>query len=469
MKLPQYVQNHVLEQYQLDDFLLIEINQQGTILDYQGNKNILPETRVKLAVQQLIAGLETENFEENFWIPFYQLNDQQVIDLHHCIDAQRHHLVLIPQNQAFHAAQFKQQVALDSQLQNQNLQTMLAALKQTQVQLKQVNQDKSFLISALSHEMGTPLNSIQGHAQMALKDPNNIEKALQVIVRNGQHLQDIIKQTLNIDRNENQEYSQTFNLAELLQTLHDSLSPLAHFKALSFTINCPNDIPIYSQKAQWQQILTNLISNAIKYTEQGEIHIEVHTKTKGLTIDVTDTGVGISPAFQEKIFQSWQRENQASAKGSGIGLAIAKMLADGMGLTLTLESSNKGGSCFRLSYPAFQHSTKKILLIEDDEDLRRLFTYYLQQMKLDVSEAGSWQQVKAQFIHQRFDTILTDRQLSDGNADEQLNLLQQLANKVLVMTGNPNATQINKLYQLGFNQVLSKPLTQSQLEQALLN
>ena len=468
MKLPSHIHNHVLKHYQLHDFLLIEINKAGSVIDYQGNHDILPEIAIKTSIQTHIPGLETENFDENFLIPFYQLNPQQVIDLHHHSDGDRNHLILIPQNQVFKDVQRKQQVALDSQLQNQNLQTMLSALEKTQQQLKRVNKDKSFLISALSHEMGTPLNSILGHAQMALKDESTIEQALEVIVRNSQHLQEIIKQTLNIDKNESVTEKQSFNLSELLQDLHDSLSPLASFKALGFSFHCPETITLYNHKAQWQQILTNLISNAIKYTEYGEITMEVTTNTQGLIVDVIDTGIGISPEFQTKLFKSWQREHQGQAKGSGIGLAIAKMLADGMNLTLTLVQSSDKGSCFRLTYPDYKHSTQKVLLIEDDKDLRRLFVYYLQQLKLDIHQADSWLEVKNEFKNQRFDAILTDRNLADGQADDHINLLNQLTDKVVVMTGNPSTRQINSLQKMGFTQVLSKPLTQSQIEQVLM-
>ncbi|WP_154222543.1 ATP-binding response regulator [Marinicella rhabdoformis] len=449
--------------------MLVEINKSGVIIDYQGNKSILPDINVNHSIQSLIPGLETESYDENFLIPFYQLNQQQVVDLHHHIANSRHHLILIPQDQVFKEIQTKQQVALESQLQNQNLRIMLNALEKAQQQLKQANQDKSFLISALSHEMGTPLNSIQGHAQMALKDPNTTEQALEVIIRNSHHLQEIIKQTLHIDKNEAVSEKQSFNLSVLLHDLHDSLSPLASFKALAFTINCPKSVTLYAHKAQWQQILTNLISNAIKYTEVGKIHIEVQAGIKGLAVDVIDTGIGISPDFQNKLFQSWQRERQGHAKGSGIGLAIAKMLAEGMNLTLSLAYSSDKGSCFRIAYPEFKHSTQKVLLIEDDDDLRRLFAYYLHQLNLDIDQAASWQEVKKKYKTRKFDVVLTDRNLSDGQAEDHINLLKQLADKVLVMTGNPNKNQIEVLYQKGFDQVLSKPLNQSQLTQALLN
>ena len=110
-----------------------------------------------------------------------------------------------------------------------------------------------------------------------------------------------------------------------------------------------------------------------------------------------------------------------------------------------------------------------MLLIEDDEDLRRLFAYYLQQLSLDIQQADSWEAVQSNFQNQKFDTILTDRHLGDGIADEQLPMLRLMAPKILVMTGNPDTQQVESLYQLGFDQVLAKPLNQSQIEQALLS
>ena len=127
MKLPQTLQLKVLEKHHLDDFLLIEITPTGHVIDDQGNKNILPPIHVKNPIQSWIAGLETETFEEDFFIPFYHLNEKQVIDLHHYITAGRHHLILIPQNQIHQEFQSKQQSAFESQLRNQNLQTMFQA------------------------------------------------------------------------------------------------------------------------------------------------------------------------------------------------------------------------------------------------------------------------------------------------------------------------------------------------------
>ncbi len=468
MKLPPDIQNQLLTQYHLTDFLLIELDHQGQVLDYQGNQKLLPELTINTPIQDHILALATETFDEDFFIPFYHLSDQRVIDLHHYCRHQRHHLVLLPQDQVFRETQLKQQVALETQLHNQNLESMLVVLQQTQAQLQQLNQDKSFLLSALSHEMGTPLNSILGHAQMGINDATSASQALTVILKNGHQLQNIINQTLNLDRDQRQGNKQSFQLLELLQELHDNLFPLASFKGLTFDINCAAHVTLYANRAQWQQVLTNLITNAIKYTHQGGLNVTVHTQAQGLLVDVTDSGIGISPEFQARLFNSWEREHKNQAKGSGIGLAIAKMLAEEMGLTLHLKHTSDQGSCFRVSHLTYRHQIKQVLIIEDDEDLRRLFVYYLQQLNLQVSEAGSWEAVHSRWCTQRFDAILTDRHLTDGQADDHLKQLKQMANQVLVMTGNPSQKQVNALIQHGFDQVLAKPLDQSQLEQALL-
>lgn len=464
MKIPNSIQQQILKRYQLNRWLLLTLDAQHQVTDFQGDVEIFSRPiLLGESVKQQIPALETETFDENFALPFYHLNEQQVVDLHYFKNDEGRFLLLVPQNDLHRQTQLKQQIALDSQFRTSSLKFLLSELQKSKQKLQQANEEKAFFISALSHEMGTPINSIKGYVDLALQREVASEKALKVILKSAEQMEKIVKQTIDYDRRPAQNETQSFCLQTLLAELFKSLKPLADSKSLTFEVDCPQSIIINSESSKWQQILTNLVSNAIKYTEQGGVKVSVQNEGRQLRIDVLDSGIGIDPKFQDKLFKPWQRELKSTETGSGIGLVIARMLAEQLDIEMRLVKSDQDGSCFRLWYQLDSEQYQRILLIEDDHDLNQLFSLYLQQAGHQVTAATGMTKAQKLWKKQPFDLLITDLHLQKERADSHIDSLKKLGIPLFVLTGNPSQETTERLIEMGFDKVLSKPISRERL------
>lgn len=468
MNIPTAIQQQLLKHYQLNRWLLMTLDERHQVVDFQGDADIIQSSITRgESIKQQIPALETETFEESFVLPFYHLSKRQVVDLHYFKTDQGQFLLLIPQNSLHRETQLKQQVALESQLRTSGLKFLLSELQKSKQKLQQANEEKKFFISALSHEMGTPINSIKGYVDLILAEQIDTEQALRVIFKNAEQMEKIVKQTIDYDRDGSQSQAESFCLKTLLSNLFKNLQPLAESKLLDFKIHCPQPVTINSDSSKWQQILTNLISNAIKYTEQGGVEVSVQTKGRQLRVDVVDSGIGIAAEFQDKLFKPWQRELKSDEAGSGIGLVIARMLAEQLSIEMRLVHSDSNGSCFRLWYQLDSDRFRRILLIEDDHDLNQLFCLYLQQEGHQVIATSNMTKAQKLWKKYDFDLLITDLHLQQERADSHIESLKKLQMPLLLLTGNPSKKEVKKLKKLGFDQVLSKPISRTKLLEAI--
>ncbi len=233
------------------------------------------------------------------------------------------------------------------------------------------NQSKTKFLASLSHEIRTPLNSILGMTDMTLKTQLNPQqkKNLSTVKDSAQHLLDVITDILyfsTIEAGQIQLQNQTFNLKELLDTIAQTWSVPASEKDLLFDLEVNENVPelVYSDPVRIQQILGNLISNAIKFTEKGKVSLSVKLfrpfkrTSKAFSVDfnfiVEDTGIGIGEEYIETIFTRFtQGEESISRKygGTGLGLTISRETAELMDGRLNVASSIGKGSRFVLTLP----------------------------------------------------------------------------------------------------------------------
>jgi signal transduction histidine kinase/ActR/RegA family two-component response regulator len=220
---------------------------------------------------------------------------------------------------------------------------------------------KSAFIANMSHEIRTPLNSVLALSQL-LRDgmagalSGDQRKYLEVIERNGQNLLRLINDILDLSRIEAGHLEmdlQAADIAALIRATVGTLSPLAETKGLELHARLPERLPpVRCDVDRVRQILTNLIGNAIKFTEAGQVLVSAEAREGKIAVHVTDTGVGISDAAQGKVFQEFFQVDQSMARrrgGTGLGLAIASRLAHLMGGEITLESVLGAGSRFTLA------------------------------------------------------------------------------------------------------------------------
>jgi signal transduction histidine kinase/purine-cytosine permease-like protein/AmiR/NasT family two-component response regulator len=241
---------------------------------------------------------------------------------------------------------------------DQALQNARRVAEQARQAADAANQAKSRYISAISHELRTPLNSILGYAQLMGEDasiPVHRQQAVSVIKRGGEHLLSLIEGTLDIARIESGKLTlnvKPMYFAEFVQEMASLFEHEALAKGLVFEFEAPRVLPavVRADEKRVRQILINLLGNAIKFTQQGQVTFRARYAREMAVIDIEDTGPGLSDQEHERIFEPFTRANTpgATAPGSGLGLTIAKMLTDLMGGELTVASTPGVGSVFKV-------------------------------------------------------------------------------------------------------------------------
>ena len=222
---------------------------------------------------------------------------------------------------------------------------------------------KSDFLAVMSHELRTPLQAILGFADLMRTDipesmPAYARKWADHIHRAAEHLLALVEQILRFSRLEagcERMQPERVELAALVRELALLVEPAAQLKGLTVTVKVPSDgVTMTTDPGKLRQILFNLLANALKFTDRGEITLEVRTEQNGVSFEIRDTGVGIAAEHLERVFeQFWQAECRPTAGkgGTGLGLSIARQLARLLGGDVTVQSQLGAGSVFRAHFP----------------------------------------------------------------------------------------------------------------------
>lgn len=276
---------------------------------------------------------------------------------------------------------------------NRGVVALYAELDQTAEKLRAASEAKSRFLSHVSHEFRTPLNSIRALAGLLLDEvdgPLTEEQAKQVVYirRSAETLTELVNNLLDIAKVEAGKVDVAvapFEVEELLAGLRGLLKPLQASSGAVLSIDETSGLPtVHGDEPKVAQILRNLISNALKFTEAGEVRVAASLEGEDcLVFTVRDTGIGLAPEDHDRIFQEFEQipgALQAKYKGTGLGLPLSRRLAELMGGTLTVESRLGEGSTFRLRIPLDLRPKPKatlgVLLVDDEE----AFRYALKQM-----------------------------------------------------------------------------------------
>jgi GAF domain-containing protein/anti-sigma regulatory factor (Ser/Thr protein kinase) len=230
-------------------------------------------------------------------------------------------------------------------------------------QLEIASQHKSQFLANMSHELRTPLNAILGYTELILDNiygetPEKMREVLDRLQANGKHLLGLINDVLDLSKIEAGQL--TFSLADyslkdVVYTVFTAVESLATGKRLALTTDVAPNLPIgHGDERRLAQVLLNLVGNAIKFTDKGEVAIKATTSDGSFTVAVTDTGPGIAPSDQGKIFEEFQQADNSATKrkgGTGLGLSIAKRIIEMHGGRLWVESDVGKGSTFAFSIP----------------------------------------------------------------------------------------------------------------------
>ena len=230
-------------------------------------------------------------------------------------------------------------------------------------QLEEASQHKSQFLANMSHELRTPLNAILGYTELmadgAYGEPS--EKMLGILRRleaNGKHLLGLINDVLDLSKIEAGQLVlelSDYSVQDIAQTVRSTLEPLAADKKLAFKVDVAAQLPPgHGDGRRLTQVLINLVGNAIKFTDAGEVAIKAEANNGSFHVSVRDTGPGISAADQARLFQEFQQADNAITKkkgGTGLGLAISKRIIEMHGGKIWVESQVGKGSTFSFTLP----------------------------------------------------------------------------------------------------------------------
>lgn len=264
-----------------------------------------------------------------------------------------------------------QEQSLEMQNQATELNEQNKSLEAKTFEVEQANRLKSEFLSNMSHELRTPLNSIMALSRtliMQAKNKLNEEENsyLEIVERNGTNLLQLINDILDLSKIESGKmdiYPRQIQLNPILKLLQENIQLIAKQKGIELEIKCSDTLPDFdSDEVRLSQILTNLISNAVKFTEKGKVIVSAFQDKEQIKIEVKDTGIGIPKKNLETIFDEFRQIDGSSSRqyeGTGLGLAIVNKLAKILGGEINVRSQIDKGSCFTLTFPIIWHLEKE--------------------------------------------------------------------------------------------------------------
>ncbi len=376
------------------------------------------------------------------------------------------------------------------------------------------NQLKSTFLAHMSHELRTPMTAITGFAKLLLRSTGSSEERKQwavAINRNADHLLSLVNELLDLSKIEAGQLSVVNEVCDplaIITEVVEHLRPIAHERGLSidFVSHAPH-LTLTTDHLRLRQIVFNLVSNAIKYTDRGSVRVlataEPPHHPRTLRIDVQDTGIGIAPEQFERVFEPFNAAHtDASRRGGGIGLGlnISRRLATLLSGTLTFVSTEGTGSTFTLTLPVRARSSPRvnpapvmssslpkqlnaladlrgvrILVAEDSVDNQRLLTYLLREAGASVQVACDGQEAVMAFTSSPdpapFDAVLMDMQMPvlDGYAAAALLRQSGISAPIIALTAFAMADDRARCLEAGCNDYLSKPIDEARLLEVLSN
>ena len=381
---------------------------------------------------------------------------------------------------------------------------MLEALDIAKQNAEKANRAKSDFLSSMSHEIRTPLNAIVGFSECILTENNlaDAKRDAKDIVMASQNLLEIVNGILDISKieaNKMEIVETDYHLVENLENIAKLMIPRIGEKPIELKTNFAVDIPytLHGDGGKIKQIVTNILTNAVKYTEKGEINFVVSCINEGnicsLVISVEDTGRGIQSDKLCKLFSKFDRldeDKNTTIEGTGLGLAITKSLVDMMGGKITVQSVYGEGSKFTvylrqeikemsktkededttIVVPDFKGN--RILVVDDNKLNLRVADKLLKQYNISTSlvESG-FECIDRIKNNEQFDLILLDDMMPKLSGTETLQKLKEINNfntPVVALTANAVSGEKERYIGLGFDDYLAKPIEKLELDKVLI-
>ncbi len=363
---------------------------------------------------------------------------------------------------------------------------------------------KSAFLANMSHEIRTPMNGIMGFAEL-LKDPllpaERQQQYVGIIEKSGVRMLNIINDILDISRIEaglmDVELSVS-NINEQLEYVYSFFKPQVEAKGINLLLS--EKLPakqavITTDREKLFAILTNLVKNALKYTNEGSIDFGCVKKGSFLEFFVSDTGIGIPKDRQQAVFDRFVQadiEDKDAYQGAGLGLSISRAYVEMLGGSIRVESEVGRGSAFYFTIPCnsedkskeaaqtykstgpeyIQNKKLKILIVEDDDMSTLLISKYMQPLSREIIYAGNGSEaVETCMQHPDIDLILMDIKMPGMSGDEATRQIRRFNKDVVIIAQTARALTGEKVkaMQAGFNDYITKPINKSDLLKCIEN
>ena len=358
------------------------------------------------------------------------------------------------------------------------------------------NRAKSVFLANMSHELRTPLNAVLGFAQLMARDPQLIaghRRELEIIDHSGRHLLSLINDVLEISRIEAGRptvQNETFDLPATILAIEDMIRVRADAKGLALRVELPPDLSrhVFGDAPHLRQVLINLLGNAVKFTEHGEVRLRLTCTDGGIRFEVTDTGPGITEADQTRVFEAFYQAAHGASKGdgAGLGLTISNNFVRLMGGQLTVSSTLGQGSTFSFTLPlppreatadgnpqgrvtslAAGQTRHRVLVVEDSTDNRALLVTLLQNVGFHVAEAENGARAVELFTHWRPHFIWMDMRMPVLDGYEATRTIRQLPGggeiKIVALTASAFEEDRPAILATGCDDMVTKPVDEDQL------
>lgn len=397
--------------------------------------------------------------------------------------------------------------------QNHRLLDALRKEKRSQQEAEAANMAKSSFLANMSHEIRTPINAILGMNEMILREEKDpaIRGYAGNIQASGNSLLSIVSDVLDISKIESGKLEiipVDYEVNSLISDCCNMAAGRAKAKELELLVECADNVPmkLCGDETHIRQIIMNLLTNEVKYTEKGTVKLIVSGRfTDGgfvLKVDVSDTGIGIAEENLPQLFTQFQRfdlQRNRNIEGTGLGLSIVKRLCDLMSGTITARSVLGSGSTFTVELPqkvvdstpcggvnlnysagaeheyhhSFEAPEAKILAVDDLPVNLLVIANLLKETRIKIDTAGSGRECMDKCSQQKYDLILMDHMMPEMDGVQTFEKLHgdksspNFETPVIMLTANALAGMREQYMDVGFADYVSKPVRGAKLEEAI--